>query len=122
MKKKAISKYRPNIRNSLFQTLLKRIPPKAFSPHLEDLVDALMDALDKGEVEIYLTKNHSQKQLNNPGWPNSHKEALLASGWLEGETSWGAPAAPLVLRDGSMLISDDRSNQIFKVTYKNTKN
>ena len=47
---------------------------------------------------------------------------VFIDGWLEGETSWGAPAAPLVLRDGSMLISDDRSNQIFKVTYKNTKN
>ncbi|MAI02901.1 MAG: sorbosone dehydrogenase, partial [Gammaproteobacteria bacterium] len=47
---------------------------------------------------------------------------VFIDGWLEGETSWGAPAAPLVLKDGSMLISDDRSNQIFKVTYKNTKN
>ena len=47
---------------------------------------------------------------------------VFIDGWLEEETSWGAPAAPLVLRDGSMLISDDRSNKIFKVTYKNTKN
>ena len=47
---------------------------------------------------------------------------VFIDGWLEGEISWGAPAAPLVLKDGSMLISDDRSNQIFKVTYKNTKN
>ena len=44
---------------------------------------------------------------------------VFIDGWLEEETSWGAPAAPLVLRDGSMLISDDRSNQIFKVIYKN---
>ena len=47
---------------------------------------------------------------------------VFIDGWLEGEISWGAPAAPLVLKDGSMLISDDRSNQIFKVSYKNTKN
>jgi hypothetical protein len=47
---------------------------------------------------------------------------VFIDGWLEAEISWGAPAAPLVLKDGSMLISDDRSNQIFKVTYKNTKN
>ena len=47
---------------------------------------------------------------------------VFLDGWLEGESTWGAPAAPLVLRDGSMLISDDRSNQIFRITYKNTKN
>ena len=49
---------------------------------------------------------------------NANSSEVFIDGWLEGETSWGAPAAPLVLRDGSMLISDDRSNQIFKITYK----
>ena len=47
---------------------------------------------------------------------------VFLDGWLEGESTWGAPAAPLVLKDGSMLISDDRSNQIFRITYENTKN
>tara|TARA_A100001037_G_scaffold303630_1_gene338129 strand:- start:2015 stop:3127 length:1113 start_codon:yes stop_codon:yes gene_type:complete len=47
---------------------------------------------------------------------------VFLDGWLEGESSWGAPAAPLILKDGSMLISDDRSNQIFRVTYKGTRN
>ena len=47
---------------------------------------------------------------------------VFLDGWLEGESSWGAPAAPLILKDGSMLISDDRSNQIFRVTYKDTRN
>ena len=47
---------------------------------------------------------------------------VFLDGWLEGESSWGAPAAPLILKDGSMLISDDRSNQIFRVTYKDARN
>lgn len=39
-------------------------------------------------------------------------------GWLQGEESWGTPVTPLFLKDGSMLVSDDNSNSIFKITYK----
>ena len=39
-------------------------------------------------------------------------------GWLQGEKSWGTPVTPLFIKDGSMLISDDNSNSIFKVTYQ----
>ena len=43
---------------------------------------------------------------------------VFVEGWLEGEESWGRPAAPHILDDGSLLISDDTSNQIFRVSYK----
>ena len=39
-------------------------------------------------------------------------------GWLEGEESWGTPATPLFLKDGTMLISDDTSDSIFRVAYQ----
>ena len=39
------------------------------------------------------------------------------SGFLEGQKSWGRPSAPLVLRDGSLLVSDDKHNAIYKITY-----
>jgi glucose/arabinose dehydrogenase len=39
-------------------------------------------------------------------------------GWLQGEESWGTPVTPLFLKDGSMLISDDTSDTIFRVTYQ----
>ena len=39
-------------------------------------------------------------------------------GWLQGEESWGTPVTPLFLKDGSMLISDDTSDSIFRVAYK----
>ena len=39
-------------------------------------------------------------------------------GWLQGEESWGTPVSPLFLKDGSMLISDDKSDSIFRVTYQ----
>ena len=40
------------------------------------------------------------------------------TGWLENENAWGRPVQPFVLRDGSMLISDDKYNVIYRVVYK----
>ncbi len=40
------------------------------------------------------------------------------TGWLSNESAWGRPAAPFVMSDGSMLVSDDKYNVIYKVQYK----
>jgi glucose/arabinose dehydrogenase len=42
------------------------------------------------------------------------------SGWLDDSTqkSWGRPVDVLLLPDGSMLISDDQANVIYRVSYK----
>tara|TARA_B100000900_G_scaffold352966_1_gene320864 strand:- start:231 stop:1376 length:1146 start_codon:yes stop_codon:yes gene_type:complete len=40
------------------------------------------------------------------------------TGWLSNENAWGRPAAPFVMSDGSLLISDDKYNVIYRVTYK----
>tara|TARA_Y100000768_G_C23983269_1_gene687150 strand:+ start:985 stop:2142 length:1158 start_codon:yes stop_codon:yes gene_type:complete len=40
------------------------------------------------------------------------------TGWLENENAWGRPVQPFVLSDGSMLISDDKYNMIYRVVYK----
>lgn len=41
------------------------------------------------------------------------------SGFLDGQNSWGRPSAPLALKDGSLLVSDDKHNAIYKITYIN---
>jgi len=45
---------------------------------------------------------------------------VFASGWLDDATQkvWGRPVDILVLPDGSLLISDDKANVIYRVTYK----
>jgi len=46
------------------------------------------------------------------------------TGWLLGQDRrevWGRPVGLLVLRDGSMLITDDGANKIWRVTYKSAK-
>jgi glucose/arabinose dehydrogenase len=45
------------------------------------------------------------------------KYETFAEGWLENERAWGRPVDLLQLADGSMLISDDGANVVYRVTY-----
>jgi glucose/arabinose dehydrogenase len=48
----------------------------------------------------------------------------FVTGWMLGEDKaevWGRPVGVLVLRDGSMLISDDGGHKIWRVTYSMRK-
>ena len=38
-------------------------------------------------------------------------------GWLEGQNNWGRPVDILNMPDGSLLISDDMANVIYRVIY-----
>ena len=44
----------------------------------------------------------------------------FASGWLDESTQkvWGRPVDVLLLADGSMLVSDDQANVIYRISYK----
>ena len=43
----------------------------------------------------------------------------FATGWLDDEAqkAWGRPVDVLILPDGSMLVSDDTANVIYRITY-----
>jgi glucose/arabinose dehydrogenase len=45
---------------------------------------------------------------------------VFASGWLDeaAQKAWGRPVDVLVLPDGSMLVSDDQANVIYRIAYK----
>jgi glucose/arabinose dehydrogenase len=46
------------------------------------------------------------------------------TGWMLGPNNrdvWGRPVGLLMLRDGSMLITDDGANKIWRVTYRAPK-
>lgn len=51
---------------------------------------------------------------------NESEEVILSedfiTGWLDGETVLGRPSAPFIMKDGSMLISDDHANLIYRVS------
>lgn len=44
----------------------------------------------------------------------------FASGWLDeaSQKSWGRPVDVLVLKDGSMLVSDDQAGVVYRIYYK----
>ncbi len=44
--------------------------------------------------------------------------STFAEGWLEGQDNWGRPVDVQQLKDGSMLISDDQANVIYRVSYQ----
>ncbi len=44
--------------------------------------------------------------------------ATFAEGWLQGEKAWGRPVDVEILPDGSMLVSDDFANVIYRITYR----
>jgi glucose/arabinose dehydrogenase len=41
----------------------------------------------------------------------------FATGWLDGDESWGRPVDVATLPDGSLLVSDDQSGTIYRITY-----
>lgn len=49
---------------------------------------------------------------------------VFATGWLDDtkQEAWGRPVDVLVLDDGSMLISDDTANVIYRISYSNENN
>ena len=40
----------------------------------------------------------------------------FVTGFLEGEEVFGRPSAPMLMQDGSLLLSDDKANIIFKIS------
>src|SRR5690606_365413 len=43
---------------------------------------------------------------------------VFAEGWLKDGKAWGRPVDILQLKDGSLLISDDRANAIYRIVYE----
>ena len=72
--------------------------------------------------------NRSQKigydvVLVNLEGKQSRGMEVFATGWLDEskQEAWGRPVDVLILDDGSMLISDDTANVIYRISYKPNK-
>lgn len=42
---------------------------------------------------------------------------VFAEGWLQGKKAWGRPVDILEMPDGSLLVSDDYANRIYRISY-----
>lgn len=54
-------------------------------------------------------------RLNEEGKPTSYE--TFAGGWLQGHRKTGRPVDILLMKDGSMLVSDDYGNKIYRISY-----
>ncbi len=95
MRREALATSTTKLKQALFQTLLKRFPPKKYSPLLEDIVNSLTDALFEGEIQISLSSNLPSEGVENTAGHCAHIQALFDSGWLDSEGS------PIVLDDAN---------------------
>ena len=43
---------------------------------------------------------------------------VFAEGWLQNGRAWGRPADVQVMPDGALLVSDDKANVIYRISYK----
>ena len=43
--------------------------------------------------------------------------APFAEGWLQGRRAWGRPVDILEMADGSLLVSDDEADVVYRITY-----
>lgn len=76
--------------------------------------------------QIFIAEHGSWARSHKIGyrisWINSQNKKAsyqtFAKGWLQGEKAWGRPVDLLVMPDGSMLVSDDYANVIYRIAYK----
>ena len=53
--------------------------------------------------------------LNEAGEVTTAEDFI--TGWLQEQKVLGRPSAPFVTSDGSLLISDDKANVIYRISY-----
>jgi len=54
-------------------------------------------------------------RLDKDGTVVAHEP--FATGWLQGQESWGRPVDVLVAPDGSLLVSDDDAGAVYRIAY-----
>jgi glucose/arabinose dehydrogenase len=83
---------------------------------------------DEYQNTLFITLHGSWNRMSHPsGYTvvavSTDKEGNITgykdfiTGWLQGKKAWGRPSAPFMLSDGSLLVSDDKYNVIYRVTY-----
>lgn len=69
------------------------------------------DRSKKSGYNVSLVKMNSNNKVTG--------HTLFASGWLDVSTqrAWGRPVDILIYLDGSLLVSDDRANVVYRISY-----
>jgi glucose/arabinose dehydrogenase len=85
---------------------------------------------DAYKNDIFIAKHGSWNRSKKVGYQVTHValdgnknvsgESVLAEGWLDHESQevWGRPVDVLEMPDGSLLVSDDMANCIYRISYQ----
>jgi glucose/arabinose dehydrogenase len=77
--------------------------------------------------DIFIAEHGSWNRSNKIGYrvtrvsvdgDKATKYETFASGWLQDESAWGRPADVQVMPDGALLVSDDQSGVIYRISYQ----
>lgn len=115
---------RPDLRGEV------RTPEVLFQAHSSSLGVTFYDheafpAEYRGDAFVALHGSHSRPQRTgykvvrvrmNNGVPTGEYEDFMTGFVLDNDTVWGRPADVAVMRDGTLLVSDDANGTIFRVT------
>ena len=118
----------------LIPTLEKKIidPIAELGPHVAPLGIAFYDGNifpEKYQNSVFVALHGSWNKYNGKsGYKvifvkldedgNYISQEDFITGWLQNENAWGRPVSPFIMSDGSMLVSDDKFNVIYKITYE----
>jgi glucose/arabinose dehydrogenase len=77
--------------------------------------------------DIFIAEHGSWNRTEPIGYRIMHVEVeeneavsynVFAEGWLQKDTAWGRPVDVLVMPDGALLVSDDKSGTIYRISYQ----
>ena len=103
------------------------LPVQPLGPHVAPLgLEFMMDEEGRRGDRILIAEHGSWNRSEKIGYRltqvtlDADGKALsyepFLTGWLQGEESWGRPVDLEYLRDGSLLVSDDQGNRIYRIT------
>ena len=105
-------------------------PAQALGPHVAALgmrfyTKAAFPARYRGQIFIAEHGSWNRKEpigyrimlvrLGSNGRPVAYEE--FATGWLHDGTAWGRPVDVMVRGDGSLLVSDDLADAVYRIAY-----
>jgi len=82
---------------------------------------------DEYKNQIFIAEHGSWNRTKRSGYRivtvkvengKAVSSTVFASGWLQNEEVWGRPVDIEILPDGSILVSDDYANAIYRISYK----
>ncbi len=94
MKKSNKNRIHTTLGEALTETLIRSFPTNASYEYIEDIVNALIGCLSRGEIYLnFNNDSNAPSEIKQQGWPMAHHKALLESGWLNKKN------APIVLEN-----------------------